>query len=1261
MTDESGPGWLRRLWQWVRPYRGRVSVALVLAVVGQGVLALVPLVGQIIVDDVLLDPTESLAFWIGVLCSIGVLSFVSHALRRYIGSRCAVDVQHDLRVAVHRHLHALDARRRAELAAGDVISRGTSDLNLIQMFISQVPLFVANLTLLAVGLVVMLVLSPPLFVVVAASVPVLFWVTRRLRRELYPASFGDQVLLGQVAAAVDEEIAGVELIRAFGQEATRLDRFRARATRLFSSRLRSARISARWSAAMVAVPVFTQLGVLVVGGWLAMNEHVSVGVFLAFASYVLQFAPPARLLAAMVTTMQLARSGARRVFALLDTVPAMDPTGPDLPSPRGVVEVTGVDLALGGHPVLRGVTTSIAPGSRVAIIGPSGAGKTTLGSLIARQFDPDRGSVRIGGTDLRAVSPRSVRSAVMMVFDESLLFSGTLRENIAMGSPADGAAVAAAAHAAAADEFIEQLPAGYDTVVGPGGISLSGGQRQRIALARAFFADPAVLILDDTTSALDPTTERTVLASLEGLMSGRTTILIARRPATTELADQVIVLESGRITHDGPPSEVLADPRVAALMAGGAIRGATAATRSGVTDDQAIPSPESWPEVDEAGADPVVRARLGLDADESGKQVQQVDSHLREALLALPPLTEVPAPGDDRPPPRPSRTRVFGLTGSLRPFWWPVALCVVLVIVDAATTLAVPALFRHGIDNGVSADATTVFWVTCAIVLVIALVSWLNSWVLALRAARVFERVLFALRLRLFGHLQRLRIDYFDGRQSGRIVTRLTSDVDAVGQLMTQGMVNAIVNMCTCAGILTALAVLDMRLAAAMLVTIPLLAVGSWIFVRGSNRAYLQARSRIATITALLSEHLGRVRITQAHNAEEWTTGAFDGHSQRYRDARRRSMLYISVFFPFLNLLAVVAKALILIVGAQLMDAGTLTTGVLVAALLYVDLFFTPLQQLSIVLDLWIQARVGTQRMRGFLDTPVDTPVDTPADTPVDTPVDEDVRPAPAGAGGSLGAAVEFDGVVFGYSSATRTRGRPALDGLDLVIPDGETAAVVGTTGAGKSTVMKLLLRFYSPDRGVVRVGGVNLRDAGSRDRRPDVAYVPQDPYLFAGTVASNIAFGRPDAGQTEIERAARSVGAHESIAALPLGYQTPVGPGRATLSAGQQQLICLARAELVEPDLLILDEATSDIDLGTEAEVLAALQAVARRRTTVLVAHRLTTAAWADRVIVMSDGRAVQSGRHTDLVSMPGLYRDLWQSYVPTDPARSEVVKLSN
>ena len=1250
MTDESGPGWLRRLWQWVRPYRGRVSVALLLAVVGQGLLALVPLVQQIIVDDVLLDPTQSLAFWICVLCSIGVLSFVSHALRRYIGSRCAVDVQHDLRVAVHRHLHALDARRRAELAAGDVISRGASDLNLIQMFISQVPLFVANLTLLAVGLVVMFVLSPPLFVVVAASVPVLFWVTRRLRRELYPASFGDQVLLGQVAAAVDEEIAGVELIRAFGQERARLDRFRARGTRLFSSRLRSARISARWSAAMVAIPVFTQLGVLVVGGWLAMNEHVSVGVFLAFASYVLQFAPPARLLAAMVTTTQLARSGARRVFALLDTVPAMDPAGPDLPSPRGTIEVTGVDLALGGHPVLRGVTTSIAPGSRVAIIGPSGAGKTTLGSLIARQFDPDRGSVRIGGTDLRAVSPRSVRSAVMMVFDESLLFSGTLRENIAMGAPADDAGIAAAARAAAADEFIEQLPAGYDTVVGPGGISLSGGQRQRIALARAFFADPAVLILDDTTSALDPTTERTVLASLEGLMSGRTTILIARRPATTELADQVIVLESGRITHDGPPAEVLADPRIAALLAGGAIRGATAVARSVKTDTQAIPSPESWPEVDEAGADPVVRARLGLDADESGKQVQQVDSHLREALLALPPLTEVPAPGDDRPPPRSSRTRVFGLAGSLRPFWLPVALCVVLVIVDAATTLAVPALFRHAIDKGVSVDATTVFWVTCAIVLVIALVSWLNSWVLALRAARVFERVLFALRLRLFGHLQRLRIDYFDGRQSGRIVTRLTSDVDAVGQLMTQGMVNAIVNVCTCAGILAVLALLDLRLAAAMLVTIPLLAVGSWIFVRGSNRAYLQARSRIATVTALLSEHLGRVRVTQAHNAEEWAAGAFDGHSRRYRDARRRSMLYISVFFPFLNLLAVVAKALILIVGAQLMDAGTLTTGVLVAALLYVDLFFTPLQQLSIVLDLWIQARVGTQRMRGFLDTPVDTPVD------------ENVRPATTGtAAGPLGAAVEFDGVVFGYSSAARTRGRPALDGLDLVIPDGETAAVVGTTGAGKSTVMKLLLRFYRPDRGVVRVGGVDLRDTGAPGPRPGIAYVPQDPYLFAGTVASNIAFGRPDAGQAEIERAARSVGAHESIAALPLGYQTPVGPGRATLSAGQQQLICLARAELVEPDLLILDEATSDIDPGTEAEVLAALQAVARSRTTVLVAHRLTTAAWADRVVVMRDGRAVQSGRHADLVSRPGEYRDLWESYAPTDPALSEVVKLSN
>ncbi|MCZ4551741.1 ABC transporter ATP-binding protein [Gordonia rubripertincta] len=1241
MTDRPDPGWLRLLWQWLRPYRRQVVLSLLLAIVGQGLLALVPLVQQIIIDDVLGTGAARLAGWIGVLCGIGVITFVSHAVRRYLGSRVAVDVQHDLRVAVHRHLHTLDARRHQELAAGDVLSRSTADLNLIQMFISQVPLFLANVTLLVVGLIVMAALSPLLFVVVALSVPVLAYVTLRLRHDLYPASFSDQVQLGQVASAVEEEIGGVRLVRAFARESHQRRRFIDRAATLFSSRIRTARISARWGAAMAAIPAFTQLGVLIFGGWLALANQISLGVFLAFASYVLQFAAPTRLLAAMVSTTQLARSGARRVFMLLDTTSTLTTGSGDLPDPHGVIEVDDADLTIDGRPVLAQVSTRIEPGRRVAVVGPSGSGKTMLALLIGRFYDPDRGRVRIGGTDLRDVSLESVRAAVTMVFDDSLLFSGTVRDNITLGRPgATEAEVHRAAEAAAAHEFISGLPNGYDTETGPHGIALSGGQRQRIALARAFLVDPAILILDDATSAVDSRTELAILDSLQQLMSGRTTILIAHRPTTVELADHVIVMENGRMTHDGRPDIVAADSEFVRdlLVKAGERRNDTAVVSP---VDVADPTPCCWPDPAELPGhdDPELLHHIGLTAESSGDQAARVDPGLRRAILKLPSLSARPASTDDPRTAALSDPRPFAIRGTLRPFLPAIALCAALVLIDAGTTLAAPMAFRFGIDNGISAAAPNVFWLTCIGLGIVAVVSWVNSRLLLFKAARVSERVLYSLRTRLFDHLQRLPVDHFDRHAAGQIITRLTTDVDAVNQLLQQGLVNSIVSISTCAGVLVVLLALDWRLALAMLTLLPVLAVASWIFIRGSHAAYLQARTRISTVTATLAEHLGRIRVTQSFSAEAAASADFAKHSTSYRDSRRRTMLYISVFFPFMNLLAIGAKALVLVVGAQLLEADTLTIGVLVATLLYVDQFFTPLQQLSIVLDLWIQAKVATGRMTEFLATPVETISEKPTEPSASDDGD-----------------LTFEDVTFGY----RGTPAPAVDRVDLTIPHGHTVALVGSTGAGKTTLAKLVLRFYEPDSGALRLGGRRIDELDVGEYRRRIGYVPQDPYLFTGTIASNIAFGRPGAGPSVIENAARAVGAHDMIASLPFGYRTTVGPGRSTLSAGQQQLVCLARAELVGPELLVLDEATANIDLATERRVQAALDAVSRRRTTVLVAHRLATAARADLIVVMSGGRIVERGGHDALIDGGGVYAALWQGFSASKSDNLADVNLS-
>ncbi|MFE3291799.1 ABC transporter ATP-binding protein [Rhodococcus sp. NPDC059234] len=1222
MTENAG--WLRRLAPYLRPYAGATWWALGLALAGQGVLALIPLMQQIIVDDAIVAGTRPLTPWVIALVAVGAVTFVAHAVRRYLGSRVAVDVEHDLRVQLHRHVHLLDARRHDRIAPGDVLSRAVSDLNLVQLFLSQVPLLVANLSLLAVALTVMLWLSPVLSAVVAVCVPLLGWLTYRLRARLFPASFSDQLLAGQVASAAEENIAGVRVVKAFAQEGAQQDRFAARARALFRSRLRTARISARGGAAMAAVPMFGQLAVLALGGALALHGDITVGVFLAFASYLIQLIVPIRLLAGMIATTQAARAGAGRVFALLDTQPDLvdEPGAPALPAPVGAVELRGVGFGYGDHPVLRGVDLRIEPGERVALVGPSGSGKTALAMLLGRFYDPDAGAVALGGHDLRGVSLRSVRAAVTLVFDDSYLFSGTIRDNIAFARPdATEAEVIAAATAACAHGFVVGLPDGYDTLAGERGLSLSGGQRQRIALARAFLADPQVLILDDATSAVDARTESDIYAGLETLMRGRTTILVAHRPSTVNLADRVVVLDRGAVVADGTRAELLdSSPMFRELMLGPeSDRVHVPGRPSEAVDPAAWPPPPAHDD-----GDPVLLARIGAAAGMSGRQLDALADPLRDGIRAL------PGPHGEPDAARPDDPRPFTFGRLLAPFATALAVCALLVGIDAGGALVGPLIFRFGLDDGVTAGSAAALTLACAGYLVVQSVSWINAWAMEFQTARTAERILYGLRLRVFAHLQKLSLDYYERTASGRTLTRLTTDIEALNQLLQQGLVTSLVSLTTCIGVLVVLVAVDWRLACAVLAVLPVLAIAVWVFLRASRSAYLEARANVSALSAQLAEHITGIRITQAHGRQERNQQSFAEGSVRYRDSRRRSMLYVCVFFPFMNLLATIAKAAVLVLGARLLGAGSLTTGVLVAALLYVDQFFAPMQQLSIAADQWIQAQVSLRRIGEFLRA-------RPSVSP----------PASPRRLQRLEGELRFEDVRFEYPG-----GAPAVRGVDLTIAPGETVALVGTTGAGKSTFAKLALRFYDPTAGAIAIDGHRLDGLDLHDYRSRVGYVPQEPFLFAGTIASNIALGRPGAADLDVERAARAVGAHEAIAALPLGYRTPVGVGARSLSAGQRQLVCLARAELIDPAMLVLDEATANVDLAAERQVQAALELLARGRTTLLIAHRLRTASRADRIVVMGEGRVLEAGSHTELLARGGHYARLWEAHRATADA---------
>ncbi|MGE3622107.1 MAG: ABC transporter ATP-binding protein, partial [Acidimicrobiia bacterium] len=481
-------------------------------------------------------------------------------------------------------------------------------------------------------------------------------------------------------------------------------------------------------------------------------------------------------------------------------------------------------------------------------------------------------------------------------------------------------------------------------------------------------------------------------------------------------------------------------------------------------------------------------------------------------------------------------------------------------------------------------------------------------------------------RVRAFAHLQRLSLDYFDSQMAGKIMTRMTSDVEALAQLLQQGLLLALVSLLACLGTAVTLVVLDPWLALAVGVVLPALVVASLTYQHLSGQSYLVAREHLSILYADLQESLAGARVSQAHCQQEANEARFGRLADDHVAARHRSVELTSRYFPFLQAMSLVAKGICLVVGAQQLRRGELSPGVLVAFLLLLDQFFAPLQQLSTVFDQWLQAKVAVGRIGELLHTPSTTPE---AEDPI--------------VPGRLAGHIRFDGVEFAYAST----GLVALHEMDLDLAPGQVVSLVGTTGAGKSTLVKLIARFYDPTRGRVLVDGLPLDRLDLAAYRAQIGFVPQEPFLFSGTVRSNIAYGRPTATDLEVERAARAVGAHELVASLRHGYHTPISEQGGSLSAGQRQLISLARAELVDPAILLLDEATANLDLATEAKVQRAMSLVARGRTTLLVAHRLQTARAAPRILVVEEGRVVEDGSHEELLGVEGRYAALWSSFV--------------
>src|SRR6187549_2235330 len=570
---------------------------------------------------------------------------------------------------------------------------------------------------------------------------------------------------------------------------------------------------------------------------------------------------------------------------------------------------------------------------------------------------------------------------------------------------------------------------------------------------------------------------------------------------------------------------------------------------------------------------------------------------------------------------RQTQQRLRMLVRLARPYRVRALLAVVTLVAFTAVALLPPLLARAAIDNGI--DEGSLQTITLVVVAFLATA----VAVFGLSAAQTYftgwvgERGLADLRIELFEHLQRLSLGYYERNRTGAIVSRITNDVEALDLLVTDGVSSLVQNTLVLGGTVIFMFLLDWRLALATLVILPLMGLATAWFRSRSNHAYRRVRERLGLVTATLAEDISGMRVVQSFTREPTSQTTFRGVNQRYRDSNYETVVLNGIYFPAVDILSAVATAIVLGFGGWLVVDGDMTAGTLVAFLLYLANFFDPVQQLSQLYNTFLSATAALDRITAVLDEEPDI---------VDEP---DARPLERAQGH-----VRFDHVRFGYGDLP-----DVLHDFDLDVPAGTTVALVGHTGAGKSTIAKLLARFYDPTEGRITIDGVDLRDVRQTSLRRQLGVVPQEGFLFAGTVRDNIAFGRPDADPAAVAAAAKAVGAHEFVLALEDGYDTNLQERGTRLSLGQRQLIAFARALLADPRILILDEATSSVDIGTERKIERALRLLLAGRTAFIIAHRLSTIRDADLIVVLEHGQVVEQGTHDELMRAGGLYTSLY------------------
>jgi ABC-type multidrug transport system fused ATPase/permease subunit len=996
------------------------------------------------------------------------------------------------------------------------------------------------------------------------------------------------------AAEFLDSIQGLATLKAFGQGKARADKLEIEARDLFRRTMWVLGTNSLARGITDSSIACGAAAALIYGATRVESGAMALTSLLIILMLGVEIYRPMRELRTVLHQGMVGLSAAQGIYRILDDRPAVADALP-APLDKALAPVITFEDVRFSYPGTRrtvhdGLSFRAEAGERLGLVGPSGGGKSSIVRLLLRFYDPDRGRITLGGHDLRSLSFAQIRALISVVNQDTFLFHGTVEENIRLGKPeASHAELEGAARAANIHDFILTLPQGYATVIGEKGIKLSGGQRQRLAIARALLRDTPILVLDEALSAVDAENEAVIQEALDRLMQGRTTLILAHRLSSVIDCDRILVLDGGKVTEQGRHEQLMARGGVYAELMAEQVRESTAGA---ATDSFGAP------------------ARVETVADTPGGAVKPLTEGIIKAegltwYQVVAALMKVILPWKGKL----AATFTFGV---LR--------VVSFIGVGVLSALIVLALKHHEPIRGLAIALAIVAPLSGAL-------HWLESWL----AHDMAFRLLAEMRIDAFRKLDALAPAYLVRRRTGDLMALATHDIELVEYFFAHTVAPAFVAILVPAVVIAALASANAWLALALLPFLLAVGLSPFLMRKRVDRLGSQAREAAGELGAFAVDSVQGLGEIVAFQQEARRGQQLDRLSQNHIDLRLPFFRELTLQHAILEMLTGMGGLAVVVAGAALAASGAIDPGLLPLLTILAMAAFLPVSEIAQIGRQLADTLGATRRVYALANEPIP------------------VRDGPGVAATPGATALALENVSFAYPGQTRR----ALSDASFVIPAGKTVALVGTSGAGKTTTAQLLMRFWDPDSGRITLNGRDLRDYKLDELRRMIALVAQDTYLFNDTLRANILIARPEASEAELQAAIKHASLSELVAALPDGLESPVGERGTSLSGGQRQRVAIARAFLKDAPVLILDEATSHLDAVNEQAVRRALDLLQADRTTIVIAHRLSTVRDADLIVVLEEGRVAESGTHASLVGRGGLYarlvsRQLAAAYAP-------------